>query len=131
MFRPSVGNQFPLAVGKLPLELQADLRQYHSNKLKALVMEFIERGALRTYLRRMVAQKAHHDVPLIKFSIDIAEGMAFLSSKNIIHRDLAARNILVKDVDHVQISDFGLAHILKENDQVYRFKSLRPLPLRL
>lgn len=33
---------------------------------------------------------------LIDMSMQVAEGMKFLSSKKLIHRDLAARNVLVK-----------------------------------
>ena len=43
----------------------------------------------------------------------IAEGMEYLQSKNVVHRDLAARNVLVETVRQVKISDFGLAKILK------------------
>ena len=43
----------------------------------------------------------------------IAEGMEYLQTKNVIHRDLAARNVLVETVKQVKISDFGLAKISK------------------
>ena len=44
----------------------------------------------------------------------IAEGMEYLQSKNIVHRDLAARNVLVETSSQVRISDFGLCKILKD-----------------
>lgn len=38
--------------------------------------------------------------------------MKYLVEQGIVHRDLAARNILVKTMDHVEVSDFGLAKII-------------------
>ncbi|TRY72308.1 hypothetical protein TCAL_12240 [Tigriopus californicus] len=53
---------------------------------------------------------------MLEMGRDIACGMAFLTSKNIVHRDLAARNILVaKSEDQkliMKIADFGLARDL-------------------
>jgi len=46
---------------------------------------------------------------LRRYCAQIADGMIFIHSKDIIHRDLKAKNILVKDQHTVQISDFGLA----------------------
>lgn len=42
----------------------------------------------------------------------IAEGMEYLQSREIVHRDLAARNVLVQTPVHVKITDFGLAKVL-------------------
>ena len=44
---------------------------------------------------------------LVDICAQVAQGMAFLESKNYIHRDLAARNILVADNNIVKIADFG------------------------
>lgn len=66
----------------------------------------------------------------MQFACDIADGMDYLEQKSIVHRDLAARNILVASENHVKISDFGLAQIIDKNDQFYRIKTDRGLPLR-
>jgi serine/threonine protein kinase len=55
--------------------------------------------------------------------------MEYVSLKNIVHRDLATRNILVVDKYHVKISDFGLARIIPKNDDQYKLKTERLLPL--
>lgn len=41
----------------------------------------------------------------------MAEGMAYMESRNFVHRDLAARNVLLDDRLVAKISDFGLAQI--------------------
>ncbi|CAJ0570853.1 unnamed protein product, partial [Mesorhabditis spiculigera] len=46
---------------------------------------------------------------LLNFSIQIAEGMAFLSAVPCVHRDLAARNVLLTHDKVCCIADFGLA----------------------
>lgn len=42
--------------------------------------------------------------------------MEFLTKKKIVHRDLAARNVLVKNINHVEVTDFGLAQMLQGSD---------------
>jgi serine/threonine protein kinase len=46
-------------------------------------------------------------------------GMLYLSEKRVIHGDLATRNLLLMDVNHVKITDFGLARQL-QNYNVYK-----------
>ncbi|XP_050456065.1 tyrosine-protein kinase hopscotch [Cataglyphis hispanica] len=99
---------------------------------KCLIMEFVEFGSLLKLLHDQ--RKYYNNVSkitrkLLFYALDIATGMDYLSSKNIVHRDLAARNILVASETQVKISDFGLAQE-KENDY-YKLKTpSRHLPMR-
>jgi serine/threonine protein kinase len=95
-----------------------------------LVMEYMELGSLLSYLR-VHKHRMMQDViiPLKKFALDVMDGMEYLESKKIVHRDLAARNILVANENEVKISDFGLAHVIKEGDY-YRMRTQQCLPLR-
>ncbi|XP_044002295.1 LIM domain kinase 1 isoform X2 [Aphidius gifuensis] len=86
---------------------------YKDKKLH-LVTEFISGGTLRALL---------HDTnePLpweqrTSFARDIAAGMAYLHSMNIIHRDLNSHNCLVRDDKTVVVADFGLARIINNNN---------------
>ncbi|NXX18479.1 CSF1R factor, partial [Podargus strigoides] len=66
---------------------------------------------------------------LLQFSSQVAQGMAFLASKNCIHRDLAARNVLVSDGRVAKICDFGLARDIM-NDLNYVVKGNARLPVK-
>ncbi|XP_059716398.1 macrophage colony-stimulating factor 1 receptor isoform X1 [Haemorhous mexicanus] len=66
---------------------------------------------------------------LLQFSSQVAQGMAFLASKNCIHRDLAARNVLISDGKVAKICDFGLARDIM-NDSNYVVKGNARLPVK-
>ncbi|XP_050457905.1 LIM domain kinase 1 isoform X1 [Cataglyphis hispanica] len=88
---------------------------YKDKKLH-LVTEYIAGGTLRALL---------HDTnePLpweqrTSFAKDIAAGMAYLHSMNIIHRDLNSHNCLVREDKTVVVADFGLARIIQNGSSL-------------
>lgn len=92
-----------------------------------LVMEFVPFGSMLVYIK---TQKDRlKEKQLLKFALDISEGMEYLGQKEIVHRDLAARNILVSSEDTVKISDFGLAQMTGHRNY-YKLKTNRNLPIR-
>lgn len=83
---------------------------YKEKKLH-LVTEFISGGTLRALLHDTTetlpwAQRT-------SFAKDIAAGMAYLHSMNIIHRDLNSHNCLIREDKTVVVADFGLARIIQ------------------
>ncbi|KAM9731054.1 macrophage colony-stimulating factor 1 receptor [Dama dama] len=66
---------------------------------------------------------------LLHFSSQVAQGMAFLASKNCIHRDVAARNVLLTSGHVAKIGDFGLARDIM-NDSNYIVKGNARLPVK-
>jgi c-src tyrosine kinase len=73
-----------------------------------MLIEYMANGNLVDFLRT----RGRHQVEkeqLLNFSINVADGMSYMESIQLVHRDLAARNVLL-DTNYVaKISDFGLA----------------------
>ncbi|XP_055710177.1 vascular endothelial growth factor receptor 1 isoform X3 [Phlebotomus papatasi] len=64
---------------------------------------------------------------LVCWGFQVARGMDYLASRNILHGDLAARNILLCDDNVVKICDFGLARSMyKSNNYKKQGKALLP-----
>ena len=78
-----------------------------------IVLEHMSNGDLKTFLRRMRPNDAMEsssvitEAHLVKLSIDVASGFAYLQSMRYIHRDLAARNVLLSEHFVAKIGDFG------------------------
>nr|XP_019962454.1 PREDICTED: macrophage colony-stimulating factor 1 receptor 2-like [Paralichthys olivaceus] len=53
---------------------------------------------------------------LMAFSLQVAQGLDFLSDRNCIHRDVAARNVLLTHRRVAKICDFGLARDIHHDD---------------
>lgn len=53
---------------------------------------------------------------LIYIAFQVASGMEYLESKQLIHRDLAARNVLIGENNIAKICDFGLARVIEDNE---------------
>ncbi|XP_069473606.1 activated CDC42 kinase 1 isoform X4 [Ambystoma mexicanum] len=91
-----------------------------------MVTELAPLGSLLDRLRKN--QNYFLISTLCHYSIQIANGMAYLESKRFIHRDLAARNILLASNDLVKIGDFGLMRALPKNDDHYVMQEHRKVP---
>ena len=90
-----------------------------------LVTELMNHGSLLEYLR---ADGRSLKLPyLVDMNAQIAQGMAFLETKNFIHRDLAARNILVGEDHAVKIADFGLSRCIDDDIYVAQVGSKFPI----
>ncbi|KAL2099093.1 hypothetical protein ACEWY4_005573 [Coilia grayii] len=97
-----------------------------------VILPFMKHGDLHTFL----LMSRLGDDPftlslqtLIQFMLDVARGMEYLSSKNIIHRDLAARNCMLNENMTVCVADFGLSKKIYSGDY-YRQGSVSKLPVK-
>ncbi|XP_017786726.1 PREDICTED: LIM domain kinase 1 isoform X2 [Nicrophorus vespilloides] len=77
-----------------------------------LVTEYIAGGTLTELLHDSTQQLPWRQ--RVSFAKDIAAGMAYLHSMNIIHRDLNSHNCLVREDKTVIVADFGLARIVSQ-----------------
>ncbi|XP_068687446.1 uncharacterized protein [Montipora foliosa] len=107
-----------------------------------VIIEYVPYGDLLGYLRksRRLNDTYFQDadakpetnlssLQLMKISWQIADGMNYLSSRNIIHRDLAARNILVGERETCKVTDFGMARDVHSGN-VYERKTEGRIPLK-
>eukprot|EP00117_Sycon_ciliatum_P039172 scpid19525/ scgid0334/ Tyrosine-protein kinase transmembrane receptor ROR1; Neurotrophic tyrosine kinase, receptor-related 1 len=115
------------------------------NGRACLVMEYMPEGDLHSYLvklRKRVPEARSVNsflVPTDRLDIcrQVAVGMEFLSSKQIVHRDLAARNVLVREHDsglkgrrlELKISDLGLSRRAAQGRK-YTAQTTRMLPMK-
>ena len=80
---------------------------YSSASTMYMIFEYADRGDLKRLLDSQ--RKGKRDVFLnkLKACYEIASGMEYVSSLNIVHKDLAARNILLDKDYTCKIADFG------------------------
>ncbi|XP_047205925.1 melanoma receptor tyrosine-protein kinase-like isoform X2 [Girardinichthys multiradiatus] len=82
-----------------------------------LVTQLMPYGCLLDYVRH---HKDHICSQwLLNWCVQIAKGMNYLEEHHLVHRDLAARNVLLKNPNHVKITDFGLAKLLTADEKEY------------
>eukprot|EP00092_Neocalanus_flemingeri_P021490 GFUD01023304.1.p1 GENE.GFUD01023304.1~~GFUD01023304.1.p1 ORF type:complete len:528 (+),score=118.54 GFUD01023304.1:41-1585(+) len=83
-----------------------------------MIQEFMEKGDLKNYLKKMKSKKANRKSKitdessfnnLLSWCAQVCRGMEHLEVLKIIHRDLAARNVLLDKFGRAKVADFGLA----------------------
>ncbi|CAL1676444.1 unnamed protein product [Lasius platythorax] len=95
-----------------------------------VIMELMENGDLKTYLRRIRdTQMVPNASRIMRMAAEIADGMAYLESKKFVHRDLAARNCMVSKDLVCKIGDFGMARDIYDTDY-YKVGKKGLLPIR-
>lgn len=84
-----------------------------------IVQEYMNNGSLLEFLRSDEGNTLQFG-DLMYIASQIASGMAYLESKQLIHRDLAARNVLIGDNNVAKICDFGLARVIENNEYCHQ-----------
>nr|XP_032625839.1 LOW QUALITY PROTEIN: LIM domain kinase 1 [Chelonoidis abingdonii] len=96
----------------------------YKDKRLNFITEYIKGGTLRGIIKSMDSQYPWSQ--RVSFAKDIASGMAYLHSMNIIHRDLNSHNCLVRENRSVVVADFGLARLMvDEKNQPEQLKNLK------
>uniref|UniRef100_A0A3B5LN06 non-specific serine/threonine protein kinase n=1 Tax=Xiphophorus couchianus TaxID=32473 RepID=A0A3B5LN06_9TELE len=94
---------------------------FYKDKRIHFVSEYIQGGTLRETIAKM------EDFPWnlrVGYAKDIAAGMAYLHSMNVIHRDLNSYNCLVREDQSVVVADFGLARLVMDERSRTKTSSL-------
>ncbi|XP_031297105.2 tyrosine-protein kinase Mer [Camelus dromedarius] len=97
-----------------------------------VILPFMKYGDLHTYLLYSRLDTGPKYIPLqtlLKFMVDIAQGMEYLSNRNFLHRDLAARNCMLRDDMTVCVADFGLSKKIYSGDY-YRQGRIAKMPVK-
>uniref|UniRef100_A0A914CH67 Protein kinase domain-containing protein n=1 Tax=Acrobeloides nanus TaxID=290746 RepID=A0A914CH67_9BILA len=99
------------------------------NDKPAIVFELAQEDLLRyVKIQKLIDKKEIPFKTIISILWQIAKGMEFIASKNIVHRDLAARNVLLTNDFQAKISDFGLAVI--NNTDIKETALIKKFPVR-
>ncbi|XP_034350581.1 LOW QUALITY PROTEIN: tyrosine-protein kinase Mer [Arvicanthis niloticus] len=97
-----------------------------------VILPFMKYGDLHTFLLYSRIETGPKYIPLqtlLKFMVDIAQGMEYLSNRNFLHRDLAARNCMLRDDMTVCVADFGLSKKIYSGDY-YRQGRIAKMPVK-
>ena len=113
-----------------------------------LLLEYMQHGDLLSFMRKHRAEEINSrpDISIgqcnekqnsllspeimMSFAWQIASGMEYIATNNVVHRDLAARNVLVGSNNNVKISDFGFSRHVS-NELIYTSSNTtRKLPMK-
>ncbi|XP_068642456.1 probable serine/threonine-protein kinase PBL28 isoform X2 [Aristolochia californica] len=129
---------FKAAEGEREFRVEVDIlsRLYHPNlvaligycadgKHRFLVYEFMHNGNLQDHLQNGGLSERKRDWPLrLKVALGAARGLHYLHSGSavgipVVHRDFKSTNILLNANFEAKISDFGLAKLMPEGQEMY------------
>lgn len=85
-----------------------------------LVIEYAEKGDIPLFLGNYRSDNNNSRYPMkekLRLLKEIASGMSYLHSQDILHRDLKADNVLINAQEKAKIMDFGLSKT-RENSNV-------------
>lgn len=94
-----------------------------------IITEFMQNGNLLDFLRNCSRDEINALI-LMFMATQVSAAMEYLEARNFIHRDLAARNCLVGENHTVKVADFGLARLMKEEDNTYTAHAGAKFPIK-
>lgn len=119
----------PNVISLLGVCLEADSGRFPR---PMVILPFMKYGDLHSFLLRSRLGENPLFLPTqthLKFMVDIALGMEYLSGRNFLHRDLAARNCMLRDDMTVCVADFGLSKKIYSGDY-YRQGRIAKMPVK-
>ncbi|XP_052219527.1 discoidin domain-containing receptor 2-like [Dreissena polymorpha] len=120
---PNIVRVLGVCTGEEPLCMIVEYMKYGD------LNQFLLDHVLETPSAQAINAKILSYGCLIYMASQIASGMKYLESLNMVHRDLAVRNCLVGMNFTIKISDFGMSRILYSADY-YKIEGRAVLPIR-
>ncbi|KAE8626456.1 hypothetical protein XENTR_v10006636 [Xenopus tropicalis] len=90
-----------------------------------LVTAYLPMGSLLQHVRKNKDSGAIGPQLLLNWCVQIAKGMCYLEEHRMVHRNLSARNVLMKSVNQVQVSDYGVADLLYPDDKKFCYNEIK------
>ncbi|KAF7018062.1 unnamed protein product [Triticum aestivum] len=81
-----------------------------------VVVEYLCLGTLRQRLYAHRERKIGYKI-VVEFALDLANGLSYLHSKDIVHRDVKPENMLLDAEAVVKIADFGVTRVQAKNPE--------------
>ena len=87
---------------------------FEENNTNYYSMEFVNGGSLDEY----IVQQGHlPEGVALGYAVQIASALSFMHSQNMLHLDLKPSNVMMQDVNHLTLIDFGLSKQFNEKGE--------------
>jgi epidermal growth factor receptor len=93
-----------------------------------MITQLMPLGSLLSYMRSNRNKIGSEN--MLNWSVQMAQGMAYLEGRQLVHRDLAVRNVLVKTPTSIRIADFGMTKLLRDDSPVGTISPEERLPIK-
>ncbi|KAL6187077.1 hypothetical protein ACLB2K_043192 [Fragaria x ananassa] len=95
-------------------KLKQQSKKELSSNSACVITEYLCGGTLKSHLKKFREKKLPME-DVLQLASDLARGLSYLHSKNIVHRDVKSENLLLDNNQIVKIADFGVARLEASN----------------
>ncbi|RZC67772.1 hypothetical protein C5167_011464 [Papaver somniferum] len=113
---PNVTKFIGASMGTANLDIPSTNSDGHRSlpaRACCVVVEYLQ-GTLKNFLIRNRRKKLPYKT-VIQLALDLARGLSYLHSQQIVHRDVKTENMLLNTKRTLKIADFGVARVEAQN----------------